>query len=364
MKILILTNFGMGLYNFRKELLEKLIKDNYEVIISMPKDEYYHKLVALGCTVIEQELDRRGTNPITDYRLYKNYKKTLKKYNPSLVLTYTIKPNIYGSLACKKLRIPHIVNVTGLGTFIENGDFKSKLVFKLYKYALNKSNIVYFQNKSNLDFFLKKAKTKENWVLLPGSGVNLQQFEEKPMNENKGTNFLYIGRLMKNKGTNELLDAIEIIGNQNKDVRMHIVGFDEENYTSRIKKLESKHFLIFHGQQKDVKKFIEQADCIIQPSYHEGMSNVLLEGAAMGRPLLASNIPGCKEIVDNGINGYLFEPQNVKSLIETMNKFINDSTTKKALMGKNSRKKVEQEFDRNIIVKSYINNIEKIIGGN
>lgn len=363
MKILILANFGMGLYNFRKELLNKLLGDDHEIYVSIPEDEYSNKIREMGCKIINTNVDRRGMNPLKDYKLYRNYKSIFKKINPDVVLTYTIKPNIYGGIVSTKMNIPYIANITGLGTSIEKNNLISKFIIKLYKVGIENANKIFFQNRDNLDFFLKHNIIKNEYHVLPGSGVNLDKFSPTSYKNTEDTNFLYIGRLMESKGINELLEGFNEITNRYSNIYLNIVGFDEEKYEEKINNNSDNNHIIFHGQQSDVKKFINYSDAIIQPSYHEGMSNVLLEGAASGKPLLASNIPGCKEIIDDGINGYLFEPKDTKSLVCSIEKFLSTSSKEKEQMGKNSRLKVEKEFDRNIVVNEYVRSIEYLVGG-
>lgn len=361
-KVLVLTNSINGLYSFRKEFFEKLIDDGYKVIIVAPKDEQTSYFTQIGCVCIDILINRRSTNPITDFRLLYNYLKIIKKIKPNVVLSYTIKPNVYGGIACRILRVPFVANITGLGTSIENKGLIQKVSLLLYKIGLKKANCVFFQNKSNLQFFFKNKLYLGHTRLIPGSGVNLLQHKYEEYPDNHGTiKFLFIGRLMKAKGIDELLEvAKKIKDNYSAKVEFHIVGPKEDNYTEIIERYERNRIVIYHGVQKDVHNYIKDSNAIINPSYHEGMSNVLLESASTGRPVLASNIPGCIETFENGVTGFAFEVKSVDSLYDVLIKFIELPDVEKKQMGIMGRKKIENEFDRNIVVNAYLDEIKKL----
>lgn len=363
-KVVILTNSINGLYNFRKELIEKLIEKKLEVVIVAPEDEKTSYFLKIGCKCVDLCISRRGTNPITDFKLLLTYLKILINYKPDVVLTYTIKPNVYGGLACRILSIPYIVNITGLGDSIENGGIVKKISLFLYKIGLKKAKCVFFQNKLNQSFFLNNKIVKGNSRLIPGSGVNIEKFtfEEYPK-EDSEIKFLFIGRIMKAKGIEELFEAAIRIKKDYSNVQFHIIGSSEEDYSELLKKLEMNKVLKYHGRQNNIHSFIKNSHAIIHPSHHEGMSNVLLEAASTGRPVIASNIPGCKETFDENISGIGFEVKNVDSLVKAIKKFIELPYEEKKKMGIAGRKKIEKEFDRNIVIDAYMDEIEKIIGG-
>lgn len=358
MKILVLSNFGLGLYKFRKELLQELVDQGHDVFISLPNDDYVPLLEDIGCTYIETNLDRRGTNPIADLKLLSSYIKTIKKVKPDIVLTYTIKPNIYGGIACRITDTPYLPNVTGLGTAIESKGFMQKLTLSLYRVSFKNAKCVFFQNESNKNYFIEKSIIRRDVKVLPGSGVNLKEhsFENYP-DDNGKHNLLYIGRIMKAKGMDELLEAAKQIKKTHKNVEFHIVGFCEEDYLNQLEQLNNLGIIHYHGQQDDVHRFIKESHAIILPSYHEGTSNVLLESASTGRPILASNVSGCIETFDEGQSGFGFEAKNVQQLIDTIKKFVELPYSKKKEMGINGRKKMEQEYDRKIVINSYIDKI-------
>ncbi len=360
MKVLVLSNFGMGVYKFRKELLEELIKQGHEVFVSLPNDDYVPLLENLGCGYIESNVDRRGTNPLTDMKLLFSYIKIINKIKPDIVLTYTIKPNVYGGIACRITKTSYLPNVTGLGTAIENEGLMQKITLALYKIGLKNAKCVFFQNEPNRQFFIDRGILKANSKIIPGSGVNLEQhrFEEYP-EDVSNIRFLFIGRIMKAKGMDELLVAAKQIRESNTNVEFHIVGFCEEGYAEQLKELNDSGIIYYHGQQDDVHSYIKNSHATILPSYHEGTSNVLLESASTGRPILASNVTGCKETFDEGISGLGFDVKNVDALVVAIQKFLDLPYEKKFLMGQAGRKKIEQEYDRNIVINVYLEQINR-----
>ncbi|MCS0670399.1 glycosyltransferase family 4 protein [Cytobacillus firmus] len=360
-KILILANNDVGLYKFRKELIEELLK-NYEVYISLPYGEFIPNLKEMGCKFIDTAISRRGTDPFTDLKLFSFYLDIIKKVKPNVVLTYTIKPNVYGGLACRLAKVPYIVNITGLGTAVENGGFLQNITLFLYKVALKKSSCTFFQNQENLEFFKKKSITKRKKIILPGSGVNLQDYSLLDYPSGKTINFLFIARVMKEKGIDQYLSAAEFIKKKYPNTAFHILGFCEKNYKGKLYEMQEKGIVEYHGMQKDVKKFHIHSHCTIHPSYYpEGMSNVLLESAACGRPVITTNRSGCREIVNDGVNGYLVSQKNTHDLIEKIEKFLTLSNEAKKQMGIEGRRKVEREFNRQEIIKIYLDEINSVL---
>lgn len=361
MRILVLANFGMGLYKFRKELLEKLVVDGHEVHVLMPTDEYTPKIEQLGVHLKDILLNRRGVNPIEDLKLLVDYVKGIRMLKPDVVLTYTIKPNIFGGMACRITKTPYLTNITGLGTAIENEGILNKFVLFLYKVGLKKSRTIFFQNNYNLNLLKEKLNLSNNLVLLPGSGVNLQEYSPLPYPENnEPNNLLFIGRVMKDKGIEEIIYAANHL---NRDqAHIHIVGGCDEDYEEILNELTRNNKLTYHGQQVDVRPFIERANAIILPSYHEGTANVLLEGAASGRPLIASDIPGCKEIIEHNVSGIVFPPRNYTAFLSAIEKFIELPVESKRVFGEEGRQLVENMFDRQIIIDKYLEEINRVGG--
>lgn len=361
-RVLILANNAMGLYDFRNELLLRLLKE-YEVHVSLPDEEDAPQIAEEGCIVHHTFIERRGMNPIKDGRLMMEYFKLMRKVKPDVVLTYTIKPNIYGSLCCRLKRIPYIVNITGLGSAFEEDGLLRKLVVFLYKIALKKASCVFFQNGKNKDIFDNFGIKGKKVRLVPGSGVNLDRhaFEEYP-SKDEPVKLVFVGRIMKEKGIDELLFAAEKIKQEFPQVIFQLIGsYDEDEYKVSVEKLQQEGVVEFFGYQKIIHPFYKDASAAVMPSYHEGMSNVVLECAATGRPVLASDIPGCREGFDDGVTGIGFVPRDKQAFYEGVKRFLNLSYEERKKMGKNARRKIEQEFDRRIVVESYMEEINRVI---
>lgn len=358
-----LGNHGFAIYNFRKELIQDLLQQNYEVYISLPKDEKVDIMIEWGCKFIETKVDRRGTNPITDLKLIGHYLKILKSIKPDVVLSYTIKPNLYGGLACRLLGIPCINNITGLGSGFGHNPILKSFLTMLYKVSLKKSHCVFFQNTEDQATLLKKGIINGNHELIPGSGVNLQEFSLKSFpEEDQPISFLFIGRIMQDKGIDQFLEAAKIIKEKYPETVFNVIGFIEsthQQYADLISDYEERGYIKYLGYQTDVKPFIQQSHCLIQASHGgEGLSNVLLETAATGRVLIASDIAGCRETIDIGENGHVFVPGNTGSLVNIIEDFLGLSYVNKKIMGEKSRLKVEREFDRYIVIEAYKRKIE------
>lgn len=373
MKVLVLANNDVGLYHFRKELLVELlhpgtfvqnpILEPNEVFISLPRGPLIPKLIELGCKYIETPVDRRGVNPVKDLKLLIRYNKIIKEIRPDIVLTYTIKPNIYGGIICRRQSVLYIANVTGLGTSIENGGLMSRIILWMYKVGLKSANAVFFQNKKNREFFEEKEIVSENGKSIPGSGVNLTEhsFEEYPQDNGK-LKFLFVGRIMKDKGIGEFLDCAEYIKSNYPHTEFDILGgFDDDTFRKRMAELNDKGIVHYYGRCDDVHGFMKTHHATVLPSYHEGLSNVLLESSAAGRPVITTNVPGCAETFDDGISGIGFESKSSKALIEAVEKYIAMDYEAKKIMGLKAREKVEREFDKRIVINSYLNAINEII---
>lgn len=362
MRILILANNDIGLYKFRKELLERFISDKNDVYISLPYGSCIKALQLLGCNYIKTEFERRGVNPFEDMILLTKYVSIIRDVNPDVILTYTIKPTIYGGMACIVKRKKYIVNITGLGTAVENRGFFQKIILKMYKVALSKASCVFFQNESNLNFFAKEKLIKSRTRLITGSGVNIDDyaFEKYPVTEHFTDMFLFIGRIMKDKGIEEFVEAATKIKKKYPRVTFEIVGGMDEDYFPLIEEKKNQGIIKYWDQQLDVKPFIKRCNAVVLPSYHEGMSNVLLEASSMGRPVLASNIPGCVETFDEGISGLGFRSRDADDLYNKLEHFILMENNKKIEMGKAARKKIEKYFNRQQVIEAYIDEVKNL----
>ncbi len=354
-KILILANSSGGLYDFRNELVEKLLKE-YRVSVSLPDEVRTRELADEGCKVIHTPINRRGVNPAEDFRLLLSYRKLLKEEKPDLVLTYTIKPNIYGGFCCRRMKIPYLVTVTGLGSTFQKQGLLLKMIVTMYRAGLKRAECVFFQNEENRKIFEQyKIKGKKD-RLVKGSGVSLKRhtFEEYP--KEGLTRFLFVGRMMREKGIEELLEAAEVL--HGPEVVFELLGYCDEDYQDRLDDCERKGCIRQLGFHPDVHEYLKQSSALVLPTYHEGMSNVLMEAAATGRPVIATNVSGCKEIFEEGVTGFGCEPKSGGELIRALQKFLALSRQERAAMGRRAREKMEREFDREKVVKDYYEEIK------
>lgn len=359
--VLVLTNNIGGLHSFRKEVMKAIIDAGYEVFISEPDDDERVKYFeSIGCHIIKTDFKRRGMNPMADLKLMLTYRKLIKKLKPKAVLTYTIKPNVYGGMACRFTGTPQIANVTGLGDAVENGGWLQKLTIILYKIGIRKAKQVFFQNKANRDFCLSVGIANDKSFLLPGSGVNLQHHVYQDYPEDGVIKFLFIARLLKDKGTDEFFEMAKTIKDEYPQTEFQILGGIEGDYKQQLEELTSKGVVNYLGTTSDVRPYLAKVHCTIMPSYHEGMSNVNLESAANGRPVITTNVPGCRETVDDGKTGILVQPKNAQSLINGVERFLSLPFDQKRLMGIEGRNKVEKEFDRQIVIKEYLKAIANV----
>ncbi len=355
-KILIITNHSYMLYRFRLELIKKLAKKN-EVILSMPFVGHENDFKELGLRCIETKLDRRSTNPFRDISLLREYDSQLKNVRPDLVITFSIKPNIYAGYLCSRKRISYASVVQGLGSAFEK-PVLAILVTAMYKTALKRAEKVFFENRENADFFVKKGiVSSEKIKVLPGAGINLQSYPYMEYPNNDIFRFAYIGRIMKEKGITELFEACNRLKEKGYDFVLDLIGFYEDDYKQPVETLVKKGLAVNHGFQEDPRPYYAQADCVVLPSYHEGMSNVLLEGAASGRPLITTDIPGCREAVDNCVNGLLVKTRDADSLVQAMEIMLNKSREERRIIGIRGREKMERSFDKNKVIEETILNL-------
>lgn len=368
-KVMIIANAESTILNFRLEILQAFVRENFEVIVCYPLGDNTEKIESTGCKVVDIKVSRHGKNILEDFKLMLTCKKLIDEHKPDVVLTYTVKPNVYGSFACVLSKTPYINNITGLGSVLQSESMLSKLILTLQKLAYKKSSCVFFQNSENCERLKKSGivSNKTNVKILPGSGVNLQMqtYEDYPENDGK-TRFIIVSRLRLDKGYTEFFDAAEAVKIEYPNTEFHVVGwYEEEQLRNRVDDLNEKGIIIYHGQklQSEVHTMIAKCDCLVHPSYHEGMANVLLEAASTGRPVIATNIPGCRETFEEGITGFGCKVQDSESLADAMKKIINLSYERRIEFGKHGREKMEREFDRNIVAEKYIEQINRVIRG-
>lgn len=365
MKIILSSNSAWNLWNFRSNLIKKILNNNNEVVLVAPEDKYSNFLKEIGCRFINLKIDNKGTSIVNDIILFKNFYKILSSEKPDFIFCFTPKPNIYGSLAANFCKTKVVNTITGLGTsFMEEGLLKQLVKF-LYKISLKKSKKVFFQNQSDLDLFLKFNILKyKKTGLIPGSGVDLNFFKPIPMEnkENHKLTMLFLGRLIYDKGIRELVEAARIVKKDYPNIRFNLLGFKNVNNRTAIseKKIyqwQKEGIINYLDPVEDVRPYLNQSDCVILPSYREGISKSLLEAAAMERPIICSNVPGCKEIVEDGINGIICEPKNFTSLANAIFKIINIGFNNRILFGKAGRRKVEKEYSEDKVISFYLKEI-------
>ncbi len=362
MKIAILINDTTSLYNHRFEVVRGLVQAGHQIEIIAQEEYFTQEFISLGCTVTPLTVNRHQKNPLNDLKVLYTYYKLLKASKPNVVLTYNIKPNVYGGMACQLLGLPYMPNITGLGTAVEYPGMLQKITVLLYKLGMRKAHTIFFQNAENQAFFEKRgliAKSTKT-VLLPGSGVNLTKHTAMPYPNADETHFLFIARILKEKGIDMYLEAAKRFSSST--VKFHICGpFDSPNYQEKVEQAAKDGFVLYHGQQKDMKPFFEQCACLLHPSwYPEGMSNVLLETAASARPAITTNRAGCREVVEDGKTGFIVPVQDEPSFLRAVEKFLALPWEERKQMGINARAKIEKEFDRNLVVTDYLQRLKTI----
>ena len=361
-KVLFLSNHFITLYAFRKEIIEKMCKEGHEVYLSLPispDNLYFEKL---GCHIIITPIQRKGLNPIKDTLLFLSYIHMMRSIRPDIIFSFTIKPNIYGSIASRLMGLRQICNVTGTGSTFIKKNILGWICKLLYKGSMKYCYKVFFQNMGDMVFFKENHLVNDRIELIPGSGVNLDEHPYMPLPSSVNLNFIFIGRLMKLKGIDEYLECARIICRKYRNVSFYIAGWNEDpNCMEKVKQAQDEGIVKYLGFVKEIKNWIERCHCIIHPAHGgEGISNVLLECAAMGRVCIASDIFGCREIITDNISGYLFQKGNVEDLVSKVERFIALPDNYKKEMGLAGRRKVEKEFDRNIVVCKYMNEISDL----
>ncbi|WP_418667974.1 glycosyltransferase family 4 protein [Allofournierella sp.] len=363
-KVMLLANDSTYVYNLRRELLQALIEEGNTVVVVCEEKQHAQQLREMGCKLLAIRVERHGKNPMKDLNILFTYLAFLNKEKPDVVLTYNIKPNIYGGLACAHKKIPYLVNVCGLGTPLEVPGLLQHLTVRMYRAGVKKARCVFFQNTENEAFFNERHMAPGHHRLIPGSGVSLKQFKLLPYPQGDTTEFLFISRIMKEKGIDQYLEAAACIHNDYPNTVFHVIGgCDDPAYLERLKDMEERGIIVYHGQQPDVRPFQAMSSCTIHPTYYpEGLSNVLLESAASGRPIITTDRSGCREVVEDGVNGFVCRQQDTGDLIRQIEKFLVLSGEQRRDMGLAGRRKVEKEFDRQIVVNAYLDEIGKAVG--
>lgn len=360
-KIMLISSKDNNFYNFRSEMILRLVELKYEVVLVCPYGKKIDYFTERGCRFIDIDMDRRGTSILKDLKLMNNYRKVLKSEHPDVVLTYTAKPSYYASFVCQFLHIPHIINNAGI---MDTGKLFMKFLDFLYIVCERKASCIMFQNTYERDYTERLLRNKVHFRDLPGSGVNTEAFPYQPYPENDDVvTFNYVARVMKSKGIDEFLECARVIKAKFPFTRFVIYGdFDEDTYRPIVQKCVDDGVLEYGGIVLDMKPAIAAAHAVIHPSYYEGMTNVVLEHSSSGRPSIGSNVPGVQDGIDDGKTGFIFEVKNANSLINAVEKFLALSHEEKELMGKNAREKMKLEFERSIVTNVYLEEIKSILG--
>ena len=359
-RVLFLANHFITLHAFRKELIQRLVEEGHEVYLSLPEDPDNKYFEDLGCHIIITEIDRRGVNPVKDLKLIAFYKKMISEINPDIIFSYTIKPNIYGSLITNG-KYRQVCNITGTGaTFLEDTTV-ARICKNLYRMSVKKAYKVFFQNTGDRDFFIDNRMIGFNYEMLPGSGCNLEEHPYTEMPDDGVIRFLFIGRVMKLKGIDEYLKAAMILKAKYPNTEFIIAGWnEEEEYQKIVAEYQEKEIVNYIGFREDINDWIAKCNCTVLPSHGgEGVPNVLLESAAMGRICIGSDIPGTANVIDDGVTGYLFKSEDIEELAAAMEKVVTMKTSERIAMGLAGHEKVKAEFDREIVIQKYVDEVEK-----
>jgi glycosyltransferase involved in cell wall biosynthesis len=365
-KVAFVANTCWNIYNFRKGLVHHFLLRGDEVIVLAPEDEYAKSIQEWGVKWIDTPLQGTGANPVKDLGYLMKIHSIFKKEKPDVALSYTIKANIYASLVGKLTSVPVICNVSGLGTVFLVKGLIGAIALRLYKIAFKSANHIFFQNEDDKKLFITHVHLPDDRTgVLPGSGIDLTHFKPTATPKSDTIQFLMISRVIIEKGVREYAEAATCFKDDN-NVRFTLVGKFDENHSRSVSKDEldkwvSEGIIDYLPHSDEVEKLIAGSDAIILPSYREGTPRTLLEGAAMGRPLLASNVPGCREVVKDGFNGFLFEVRNAKSIVDKIKLFLALDFEERTQLATNSRKLVEETFDENIVIDMYDRTIRRII---
>ena len=360
MKILMTVNAAWNIWNFRRPLLEALLADGHQVTILAPKDDTVPRLEAAGCVVRDLRMSVKGLNPVQDYRLMLRLRQVLRDIGPDVVLSFTIKNNVFGALAAKSVDLPFVPNVTGLGTAFLSGGLLERVAIALYKTAFRKLPVIFFQNEDDRNLFLERGLvTATQARLLPGSGIDLGRFTAAPYPSTADAPiFLMIARLLRDKGVLEYIDAARKVKSSHPGACFQILGAtDSQNRTAidreTVRAWEDEGVIQYLGTVDDVRPVIASSHCVVLPSYREGAPRTLIEAAAMARPIIATDVPGCRAVVEDGKTGFLCEARSGESLAAACARFIALDPTDRAAMGQSGRGKMEREYDQRRVVAAY-----------
>lgn len=366
---MIAINMAWNVVNFRTGLIRALVSAGYEVVAVAPHDEHASKLAGIGARFLDLPMDNGGTNPLRDAMLWWRFRRLMQAEQPAVYLGYTVKPNVYGSMAAHSLCVPVINNIAGLGAVFINQSLVTRVVRWLYRMALKRSAHVFFQNPDDRRLFVDGRLVRESVTsLLPGSGIDLTRFMPAKDSGREGERmcFLLVARMLWDKGVGEYVNAARIVKKQYPGVRFALLGFlDVENPAAisreQVDTWVAEGVVEYWGTSTDVRQQIAQSDCVVLPSYREGTPRTLLEAAAMGKPLITTDAVGCREVVDDGVNGYLCEVRNTHALADRLTALVRMPAADRSAMGAAGRRKMENQFDELKVIAAYLQAIDRAL---
>lgn len=358
-------NTSFKIANFRASLVHRLISSGHEVWVLAPADDYTETLQEMGCTTIDIKIDRNGTNIFKELRTLIAFYRSIRELRPHIVFSYTIKNNIYSGIACRMLGIKFAPNITGLGPAFNKNDLFNSLIKKIYRFSLQRSFRVFFQNVDDMKVMSEaQIVSTEIATLLPGSGVDVGKFKLEPMPNQSKVRFLLVARMLYDKGVVEFANAAKDLSSTFPHAEFYLLGpIDQDSKSSvsadEIKKWEDTGHIKYLGSQRDVRAHLRDADCIVLPTYYrEGTPRALLEAASTGRPIITTDMPGCRDVVFDGKTGFLIQPKSTKSLKDALIKFMNLTREQRMLMGLAGRSFVEKSYDEKIVIKAYLDLVQ------
>lgn len=367
-KVVLISNTAWYIHNFRRGLIRELQKHGYTVAAIAPPDEYGAGIAATGARYIPLPMDNAGTNPWKDLQLFISLRRIFKQERPACVLSFTIKPNLYGALAARSLGIPSVANISGLGTVFIKQNWVTKVVRTLYRGGLKAASRVFFQNPEDRDYFIREGLVSGAKAhLVPGSGIDIDVYKPVQIQSvaKRGLRFLLLGRILWDKGVGEYVDAAAAVRKRYPDCEFILMGFlDAINATaittSKINQWERSGAIKYVPPSDDVKTEIAKADCVVLPSYREGTPKSLLEAAAMAKPIITTDVPGCRQVLEDGRTGFLVKVRDSADLAAKMEKMIRLSAIEREQMGLRGRDKMIREFDERLVLNSYLRVVQEL----
>lgn len=368
MHIVMTVNAAWNILNFRRPVVEALLAEGHSVTVFAPRDGSVSLLLELGCSFVDLPMQAKGLNPVEGLTLIRQFRQMLAREQPDIVLSYTIKNNIFGALVANREGVPFVPNVTGLGTAFLSGGLLQTIAETLYRNAFKNLPIVFFQNEDDSGLFLERRLVREEQVrLLPGSGINLQRYAAADFPDREDPAFLLIARLLRDKGVFEFVEAARRVKQDFPEARFQLLGsVGSENRTAIdqdvVQGWVAEEVVEYLGTVPDVRPIIQQSQCVVLPSYREGAPRTLIEAAAMARPLIATDVPGCRAVVDDGETGFLCEIQSADSLAAAIMRFLSLPHAEKQALGQAGRAKMERDYDEAVVVAAYRKAIADLTG--